>query len=444
MNSIRFRLLAASSLVLFAFALITGIALQQANHTSSLQSQYERMQGLVYSLLGAIEVDAENLTLNEYEVPEPRLTTPDSGLTARVIDRNEKIIWESSTSLEKPPAIARVFPGEWSFFVDKASQRFKLSFGFRWLAENVTQQYTINVTDSMDAFLLREKSFRRNLWVWLLVPSTILLLIQLVILAWTMRPLNQLAREIRGVESGEDDRIDGVYPKELHPLQSALNTLLGQEQGRQKKYRQALDDLAHSLKTPLAVITNLVASPAESVIQLDAKKEIAEQSGRMQQIISRQLNRAAFRSRALLAPPIDLNKPLQAVVRSLRKVYSGKSLDYQVNIDERCSVRIDQSDLYEVLGNLLDNASKWAHSSVVVTAASTGGETIVRISDDGPGFPDGAVQLLKRGLRADMKQEGQGIGLAMTRKIVSAAGGRLEIDENVKSGGAVILQLPSA
>lgn len=443
MNSIRLRLLTASSLVLFVFVLITGIALQQANHTSALQSQYERMQGLVYSLLGAIEVDAENFTLNEYEVPEPRLTTPDSGLTARVIDRNETIIWESSTSLDQPPAIARVFPGQWSFIVDKASQRFRLSFGFRWLAENATQQYTINVTDSMDAFLLREQSFQRNLWVWMLVPATLLLVIQLVVLAWSMRPLNQLAREIRGVESGEDDRIDGVYPKELHSLQSALNTLLSQEQERQKKYRQALDDLAHSLKTPLAVIRNLVISPAESVIQPDAREVIAEQSGRMQQIISRQLNRAAFRSRALLAPPIDLNKPLEAVVRSLQKVYSGKSLDYQVNLDETCSVRIDPSDLYEVLGNLLDNASKWAHSSVVVTVDCTGSEVVVRVSDDGPGFPEGAGHLLKRGLRADMKQEGQGIGLAMTRKIVRAAGGQLEIDENVKTGGAVILQLPS-
>ena len=96
-----------------------------------------------------------------------------------------------------------------------------------------------------------------------------------------------------------------------------------------------------------------------------------------------------------------------------------------------------------MLGNLLDNASKWAESRVVVTIDSSGSETVIRISDDGPGFPKEAGQLLKRGLRADMQQEGQGLGLAMTRKIVSAAGGQLEIDETVKTGGSVILQLPS-
>ncbi len=443
MNSIRLRLLIASSLVLLAFVLITGIALQKANHTSSLQSQQERMQGLVYSLLGAIEIDADNFILNEYEVPEPRLTSPDSGLTASVIDRNATLIWQSATSLNESSEIAGVFPGEWKFFVDRAKQRFNLAFGFRWLAENRKQQFTITVTDSMDAFLQREKAFQRNLWLWLLAPAAMLLLIQLIILAWTMRPLKQLAREIRGVESGEDNRIDGIYPKELYPLQGALNTLLSQEQGRQKRYRQALDDLAHSLKTPLAVIRNLVASPAESVRHSGVNDEIAEQTERMQQIISRQLNRAAFRSRSLLAPPIGLNKPLEAIVRSLQKVYSSKSLDYQINLDEACSVRIDQSDLYEVLGNLLDNASKWAESSVVVTVDSTGNETVIRIRDDGPGFPEEAGRLLKRGLRADMQQEGQGLGLAMTRKIVTAAGGQLEIDESVTTGGAVILRLPS-
>lgn len=443
MNSIRIRLLIASSLVLLAFVLITGIALQQANHTSSLQSQHERMQGLVYSLLGAIEVDAENFTLNEYEVPEPRLATTDSGLMAWVIDRDEHVVWQSLTSLDEAAGGTSVFPGEWDFVVDEARQRFSLSFGFRWLAENTKQQFTIQVAESMHAFLERQKAFRRNLWLWLLVPAAMLLLIQLLILAWTMRPLKRLAREIRGVESGEDDRIDGAYPQELHPLQSALNTLLSQEQGRQKRYRQALDDLAHSLKTPLTVISNLVAFPADGVLQPDAKQEIAEQSGRMQQIISRQLKRAAFRSRPLLAPPIDLNTPLRAVIRSLEKVYSDKSLDYQIVCDEAASVRINQSDLYEALGNLLDNASKWARSRVVVTVASSGGVTVVRISDDGPGFPENAAQLLERGWRADMQQEGQGLGLAMTRQIVSAAGGQLRIDASVKTGGVVILQLPS-
>jgi two-component system, OmpR family, sensor histidine kinase PhoQ len=439
----RIRLLTASSLVLSAFVLITGIALQQANHTSALESQHERMQGLVYSLLGAIEVEAGGFTLNEYEVPEPRLSSPDSGLTARVVDRDGSVVWQSQTSLDAAAVTAAVFPGQWDFFVDEERRRFSLSFGFRWLADNTKQQFTIQVVDSMQAFLERQKAFRRNLWLWLLAPAALLLLIQLFILAWAMRPLQRLAREIRGVEAGEGDSISGDYPQELHPLQSALNTLLAQEQERQKRYRQALDDLAHSLKTPLTVISNLIASPANGVLQMSAKQEIAEQSERMQQIISRQLKRAAYRSRSLLAPPIDLNRPLRAVIRSLEKVYSGKALDYLVDSEEGTSVRINQSDLYEVLGNLLDNASKWARSRVAVKVTASGVDTVIRISDDGPGFPPDAAQFLKRGWRADLQQEGQGLGLAVTGKIVSAAGGQLEIDESVKSGGVVILQLPS-
>ena len=104
-------------------------------------------------------------------------------------------------------------------------------------------------------------------WLWLLVPAALLLMIQLVVLAWVMRPLKRLAREVREIEHGQGERIDGDYPRELQSLRSALNTLLGQERSRQQRYRQALDDLAHSLKTPLAVIRNLVIKRDSAVTE---------------------------------------------------------------------------------------------------------------------------------------------------------------------------------
>jgi two-component system sensor histidine kinase PhoQ len=258
-----------------------------------------------------------------------------------------------------------------------------------------------------------------------------------VVLAWVTRPLKKLADEVRGIEQGQGDHIDGRYPSELHPLQGALNTLLRQERGRHERYRQALDDLAHSLKTPLAVIRNLVHEK-----QTEAENEVSEQAVRMQEIISRQLRRAAGQSRALLAPPVGIREPLDAIIRSLRKVYIDKGLEFRIEMEGDPEVRIDHADLYEILGNLLDNASKWTESLVEIRVTEADAFIEIRIRDDGPGFPAEATRLLERGLRADSRQEGQGLGLALVREIVTAAGGSVEILDSRGKGGCVRLTLP--
>ncbi|MDX1345506.1 MAG: ATP-binding protein, partial [Sedimenticolaceae bacterium] len=313
-----------------------------------------------------------------------------------------------------------------------------MGFGFRWLAESGGQQFTIQVDETMDNFAERKRAFQRKLWSWLLVPAGLLLLIQLAVLAWVMRPLKLLANEIRELEQGRGDQVDGRYPKELHPLQAALNTLLRQERTRRERYRQALDDLAHSLKTPLAVIRNLVHEK-----NTEADREVSEQALRMQEIISRQLGRAAGQSRALLAAPVEVLEPLGAVIRSLQKVYVDKGLEFRVDLENDLAVRIDRADLLDVLGNLLDNACKWARRQVEVTGLEMDGFVEIRISDDGPGFPEDAARMLERGLRADSKQEGQGLGLALVREIVTAAGGSIELVDRHGEGACVRLLLPA-
>lgn len=439
MNSIRLRLLLVSFIILLAFVLITGFALQKANSATALQAQQERMQGLVYALMGAIEIDNGNFVLNEYEVPEPRLSSPESGLFASIADRTGKVVWQSTSALNDLEQQAVTAPGSWQFDASETGGLFSLSFGFRWLAEAGAQQYSVRIVEEMTPFLQRRAAFQRNLWLWLMVPAGLLLLIQLAVLAWVMRPLKRLAREVGEIESGEDNRIDGEYPAELHSLQGALNTLLNQEHSRQQKYRQALDDLAHSLKTPLAVIRNLVHGRDESGLA----SEVAEQSDRMEQIVSRQLKRAAVRSKGLLAAPVSLREPLEAVIRSMVKVHARRNIDFSLSMEDETAVRIDRAELFELLGNLLDNAGKWATKRVETEVQVKDGRLLVRIIDDGPGFPDEAIRLLERGMRADTSLEGQGIGLAMAAGIAQSAGGSLSIDEE-SSGGCVILQLPSA
>ena len=438
MNSIRVRLLLISGLVLLAFVLITGFALQKANETTALQAQQERMQGLVYALLGAIEIDGDAFQLNTGEVPEPRLSTPGSGLEARVVDGEGAVAWQSASALDTEQVAAGLVPGQWAFEKDQDRGRFETGFGFRWLAESGSPQFTIRVSESMQDFLERKAIFQRKLWLWLLVPAGLLLVVQLAVLARVMRPLKQLATEIHEIEQGQGNQVDGRYPRELHPLQGALNTLLHQERGRRERYRQSLEDLAHSLKTPLAVIRNLVHADGT-----DAGREVSEQAVRMQEIISRQLGRAAGQGRSLLAAPVGLREPLEAVIRSLKKVYADKGLEFSLDLQEELAVRIDRADLFDVLGNLLDNACKWATGKIAVTGRQMDGFVEIRIRDDGPGFPEEAARLLERGLRADSRQEGQGLGLAVVNEIVTAAGGSVELVSDAGEGACVCVTLPT-
>ena len=441
MISLRLRLLLASVLVLAFFVLVTGFALQRANQQSALQAQQERMQGLVYALLGAIEVEGGTFMLNEFEVPEPRLATPGSGLVAVVADENNRILWESTSSLGEDLSPLATSPGAWRFIDDSAGGNlFHLAFGFRWLAGNESVRYTISVSESADAFRKKQKTYQRQLLLWLLFPAILLLLVQVLILAWTMRPLRRLAKEVSEIEAGDDERIDGAYPRELHGLQGALNTLLFQEGERQKKYRQSLDDLAHSLKTPLSVITNIVegkASPQDGI------ETVAEQARRMEQIVSRQLKRASARSRPLLLPPTAVEPIALSVFRSLQKVYHDRGLDFVSDVDGSCLARIDESDLFELLGNLLDNACKWAKGKVTLSVTCGEGKTVITIDDDGPGFPDDAGKILERGVREDSGISGQGLGLAMCAEMVRSAGGTMEIAPETAGRSTVLITLQS-
>ena len=163
----------------------------------------------------------------------------------------------------------------------------------------------------------------------------------------------------------------------------------------------------------------------------------------MQQIIQRQLKKASMKSHSLLATSVEIEPVIRSIVNSLRKVYYEKSLRFIMHCDKDCSVRIDISDLYELLGNLLENACKWSSSMVIVKGFQRHQFVVIEIEDDGPGFPDNPNQLFKRGIRADQQSEGQGIGLFVSGEIISGAGGSITLG-NIPTGGArVQIRLPS-
>jgi two-component system sensor histidine kinase PhoQ len=450
MRSLSGRLLIAASAVLAAFLGLTGLSLDRAFRDSALAAVQDRLQAQVYMLLGAVDVDAFNRLTLPQTLPEARFSTPDSGLYADLMDSQGNLAWHSPSllGLALPffPAVRN--PGDTQFAPLEASDGtplFVLAFTVSWeIARNQYQPYTFRVAETRQDFDDQVWSFRRGLWGWLLASTVVLLAAQGLILRWSLKPLRQVAAEIKDIETGRRDELSSGYPEELRPLTTNLNALLRQGRAHLERYRNALGDLAHSLKTPLAVARGALDNDADSG---ELRRTLGEQVARMNRTVDYQLQRAAAAGRIALSAPLPVAPLARKILDSLAKVYADRALQLRAEIAATTVFYGDEGDLLEILGNLADNACKWCRRQVVVRAHPTDRdgrtELMVEVEDDGPGIPaDQAPLLLNRGQRADPTVAGHGIGLAVVRDLVEEVYyGRLEIGQGALGGARVRARL---
>ena len=437
-NSIRTRLLVGAALVLLAFLTGAGLAVQRANAESVRAAYFARLQSTVYLLLAAAEVDAGGALMMPPEFAEPRLSLPGSGLYAGIYNLQRNAQWQSPSAVgQQLPFQHSLIPGQWrSDMVDGAGGSFlSVSYAVTWKASARNAALVLTVLEERAAFDREVGTFARTLWLWLGGATALLLLAQLLLLRWGLAPLRQVASEIRRIEEGGQSRIEGRYPTEISGLTDNLNTLIQQERVRQTRHRDALSFLAHSLKTPLAVLRSAMAEPA----QLPAT--VAQQVSRMNDIVQHQLARAIAGGAARFAPPI-LVAPIVARIRdALLKVYGEKALDISIYCPDSLGWRIAEGDLFEMLGNLMDNAAKWARAQVDVRVWLEAGQLHVCIQDDGPGFSD-TESVLRLHVRGDERVPGHGVGLAVVSDLVASHQGQMRLARAANGGGQVNIVLP--
>jgi two-component system sensor histidine kinase PhoQ len=317
-------------------------------------------------------------------------------------------------------------------------QLYTLAFGVAWEDYSGTESlYTYTVAEDTSVFEAEVGSFRFTLWRWLGGMALVLLIAQGLVLRWGLRPLRRVTSDLQQIEKGHTDRLHGPYPRELAGLTSSLNSLIEHSKSVQSRYRNSLDDLAHSLKTPLAILQS--SHPDSNHADADHTL-VREQVQRMDEIISHQLQRAAVSGRATLAKPVAVGKVVERLVRSLDKVYREKRPTVTLELDPSATFTGDEADLMEVMGNLLENAYKYCGSMIRVSVRfdkhSDGIE--ISIEDDGPGIAPQQVEgVLQRGTRMDESRPGQGIGLSMASEIITLYGGRLAIAAS-PLGGALL------
>jgi two-component system sensor histidine kinase PhoQ len=452
MLSLHARLLVTASIVLVAFFGLTGLTLDRAFRDSALTAVKDRLQTQVYMLLGVADLDPGDGLLLPDILPEVKFSTPGSGLYARVTDQEGNVVWRSRSTLGM---VLPLLPEKGNFGqarfqeVENADTLpfFALALSISWeVTPDTYRGYTFEVVESQQDYTEQVSSFRRSLWGWLLGAALVLLMVQGLTLRWGLDPLRKVAREVRAIESGQERQLSGNYPQELRSLTTNLNVLIRNSQAHLERYRNALADLAHSLKTPLAVLRGIVES---NLIPPDLRASLREQMERMNRTVDYQLQRAAVAGRIALKAPVPVESVAGKVMGALAKVYAQRCLQFHRQIDQRLLFYGEEGDLFEILGNLTDNACKWARSQVVVrafplTASAKQTGLVIEVEDDGPGIPEAQKQvILQRGKRADPNIAGQGIGLAVVRDIVEEVyRGTLEIAQGSQGGTCIRVSLP--
>ncbi|WP_018275780.1 ATP-binding protein [Teredinibacter turnerae] len=430
--SLAARLAVSSLLVLPVILGFSAYALDRAFTNSLRKAELEALRAQLYSLLGAAEPSEQNRALQLPEVlAEPRFNRPLSGLYGRVLNAESQVLWQSESTPPSPP-LGNPVPAQQAGTeqFDEVEVNgvpyFVLRFDSLWEIASTDTLFRFEIFHSQDNLRAELASYRHLLWQWLGGLALLFVLAQLLITRWGLEPLRHLAQELKKFQQGGQKQLAGQYPPEIAPVITNLNSLLEAEQAQRKRYKNTLADLAHSLKTPLAIIR------ADLEQHSDPLETIDEQLTRMANIIQHQLQRATLTTTTSLREKTLLAPIFERLTGALSKVYREKAFAIELQVDKALYFPGDESDALEVFGNLLENAFKYGERLVVVEASTQKQVLVIDISDDGPGVPvDMKQTILARGARADSSIQGQGIGLAVTTDILSSYSGQLDVTDAV-------------
>jgi two-component system sensor histidine kinase PhoQ len=449
-RSLRARVVLWVSVALTVLFAVTIVGLDVAFRQSTDRLLLELLEVQALGLIALAEPDPIGELTLPAEAVDPQFEVADSGLYGVLFDGEGRALWQSLSLLGRSfPVEALLRPGEQRYLTIDAPGLPPLEallMGIDWEFEDgQIAPYTFGVAVSLEPYDERQRAFRRNLIGWFAGITLTMLIVISGLLRFVLRPLHRLERQVREVEAGERMSLTGRYPTELIGLAGNLNALIETERRRLLRYRHTLDDLAHSLKTPLAAMRTLLSElkPHQQSGQLDALNRELE---RMDQRVSYQLRRArASGATGLGTEPVPVGPVIEDLKQSLDKVYREKRVSCELRLTAGAAFRGDPGDLTEILGNLMDNAYKYCRSRVRVSATPAPDRLVIMIGDDGRGItPSEAQTLFERGRRMDESVPGQGIGLAVVRETVELYQGTLSVGQSELGGAELRVELARA
>ncbi|AVP56369.1 sensor histidine kinase [Pulveribacter suum] len=257
-----------------------------------------------------------------------------------------------------------------------------------------------------------------------------------------LHPLALLRQRLADVRSGRADRLQGPFAQELAPLVDEFNHVLAENADMVQRARTQAGNLAHAVHTPLSVLANSAAQDDSALARL-VREQVASARRQVDWHLARARAAAAVRATGLATPVLE---PVQALLRTMARLHAARGVDFALAPDAAgAAFRGEVQDLYELLGNLLDNAGKWARSRVVVGVQRQGAQVCVSVDDDGPGIPQAERErMFERGTRLDEERPGSGLGLDIVRALTETYGGSVQVLASPLGGARLLLCLPAA
>ncbi|MET0988466.1 MAG: ATP-binding protein [Steroidobacteraceae bacterium] len=451
--SLSTRLLSSVTLLLILFFGLTILALDFVFRDLSERAIRDRLEVQVLAMISASEETAAHDLLPAQQLAESsRFANPGSGLYGEVRRRNGAPAWRSAslagTELWFPDDIS---PGKRRFGQLKlanGSPVLALSIGVRWeFDDRRVGDFVFSAAENLEPYYAQLNQLRVQMFGWFAVLLILLLGALAFLFRSLLSPLRRIESEIGAIEVGELAELGDGYPRELRGVTSNMNALLRSERERMARYRNTLGNLAHSLKTPLAVMRNLLQGP--ELKGHTVSEQLDEQVERMDGIVRYQLKRAAASgATGLGSAPIAVSELLTPLRAALLKVYADRDISCELDIVADAQFVGDREDFTELAGNLLDNAFKWCRHRIRITATHVELSDTRRrglnliVEDDGPGIPlQERAHVLERGARLDERVSGQGIGLSIVRDLVEVTGGKIEIGESELGGARICVRL---
>lgn len=449
LRSLHVRLLVAAIISTSAALVIAGFGLVNLFGHHVERTLDRQLETFISELIGGIEPDGKGGIVLTRSLSDPRFDEPLSGLYWQIQDDAHRILirsrslWDDLLDLPRDELALNVVhrhesPGPGGQHLLVREQQVIV------LPETLAYRLRVAVAIDRGDLIGSRAAFSKDLWPYLLVLGVTLLLAAGWQVHMGLAPLDQVRRGVLAIRTGHARRLPPGYPDELQPLVSEINDLLSSRDQAVEDAQAWSGDLAHGLKTPLTALS-ADAQRLRDLGQDDMADGLEELADGMRQRVDRELIRARLRNPVARAPQrTPLGKTLAAVVNTLKRVPAGENLDWRVDIPEGVEVTMPVVDLAELLGNVLDNAVKWAEREIRVVVTRDREAWRVLVEDDGPGVPETELARLgERGLRLDERTVGTGLGLAIVRDICAAYACRLEFSGAASGGLAVAVYLPS-
>ena len=445
-RSLRLRLMMAAALLAVIFMLALLPALQGAYSLALQDSIEQRLASDVTTMISAARVE-DNRLLMPLLLPGEQFNLSDSRLLGYIYNRNGELVWRSRATELAGIDYRPRYDGTGNQF-----GKIKNANGEEFFVYDVeikllggrNAAFSIVALQPVREYQVIISALREKLYLGFGAALVVLLALLWMGLTWGLKALRGLSQELDQVETGERESLSEEHPLELLRLTGSLNRLLLSEREQRIRYRDSLGDLAHSLKTPLAVLQGVSETMAKRPQDLEQARLLQSQIERMSQQISYQLQRASLRKSGLVRHHVVLRPVVESLCNTLDKVYRDKQVNVCLDLPDGCQVAMEQGALLEMLGNLLENAYRLCLGRIRISLrASLSGDELC-VEDDGPGVPESQrARILERGERLDRQNPGQGIGLAVVKDIIESYNARLTLEDSPLGGAAFRIHFPA-